>query len=865
MNYHVLLRHVRLMTAVAAFCAALTMPQSACHADVVGRLHVSVTDAGTSKPIPGASITLHDRANVRADILLTAAQDGTVLSPDLENHAWTVTTSADGYTDDTRDVTVVADVTTEVPVALQAVVVQKSHSRIRIVHVATTTVGSVTTHQQVATIPITGNNPQSLQKLVTANPGFVQSSVNAEHPRGEHASTTIDVDGWELPGALQGRAGQFLSPQVIESADVITGGYSPEYGGEMAAHLNLSLRAGPITPFLSQTLAGGGFGTGYEETAFGGQAGESLEKDAETPYVPRRFRYFVDISDRTSNDTIEPPQPDNQDAHNGGHSGTAFGNFSYIAGSKDTISAIFNTAPASTDIANRTGLAGEFDAVGQGYGYGGARNADGTVPGGDPTALGGQKIVLGSQQADGQDVYQNDDNRVGLVELRHKFSSTTSSLLSLGGTHSGLSILNHSPSISYDSFNPDGTLSVTDNSIEDNPNLHRDFDQGEIQGSVTSNAGSHVLKAGFLDNTQVGNESYQFIPQSQLALDALANIDPRLVPPGTIEMKNGKPVLDVYGQPVYLLNGPGETTPTLNIHRSGFYRAAYAQDTWSATSRISVNYGVRWDSYHQTQSTGTDVGLSKLEPRVNVTTTLGPALTGRLSYDSLFTQPPLSQGALLGEPIKPETIDQYDASLEKRITPIQSAKIAYYYKNIRNQDDTGILIPFTQIGAYTTLNYTYASVHGLELSYDVTPRRGIGSAGFLAVSISHAAPGGLDQTGAPAPTVNDHDQTFTLSTGYSYTRRDGASAGVDVYYGSGEASSVLQSAFFANALDNGHRQQNSNFNLRFASPEIGRHVKAELDVSNVFNTLDVLNFNSGFSGTRFEQGRLVMLSLTGSI
>src|SRR5947209_18207941 len=62
------------------------------HADVVGRLHFSVKNAADEKPIAGAKITLHDSANVRADVTLTTDAQGSATTGQLDTRAWHVTT-----------------------------------------------------------------------------------------------------------------------------------------------------------------------------------------------------------------------------------------------------------------------------------------------------------------------------------------------------------------------------------------------------------------------------------------------------------------------------------------------------------------------------------------------------------------------------------------------------------------------------------------------------------------------------------------------------------------------------------------------------------------------------------------------------
>lgn len=856
------LRHRRHAATLIATASCL-VSMSAAHADVFGRLRVVVTDQG-GKPVPSAVVTFHDTAGVRPDINVTADAQGVALSPPLEIRSWTVTTRVVTFDTNTQTVAVNADTSTPLDVKLSKRVVTTTGRGITIR--PSTADSTRRSADFISKIPSTGANPQSFPRLLTTNPGFVQSSVNVVHPRGEHAGTSIYINGFELPGVLQGRAGPQFSPDIIQSADIQTGGYAPEYGSETAAIINLSLKAGTIKPFQSLSADFGGYNTLDQSITFGGQAGGPAGQAGP-------LRYLFNFSNRSTQNVLEPPQPGNQDAHNHGVSATLFGNIDYVASPKDTISLILNTAPARTEIANRTGLPDKYVPVGQGYGYGGARNADGLSAGvdPDPALIGSQDIVLRSQQAAGQDVYQNDENRFGLVNLRHTFTSTVTGLLSLGSTRSRLDIRNHNPSIDLSSVDPaSGILTNVDNSIEYNPTILRTNSQTELSGSLTSSMGAHTYKGGFLLTRQSGNESYQFTPQSQLSLDSLAAVQlggPQLTPDGTYQTNaDGSQATDVLGNPVYLINPGNTATPVVNVHRSGYYNAYYVQDTWRTTRKLTLNYGLRLDSYYGKQTLSTDtVKKNYLSPRLNAAYSFTPATTVRLIYDKLFTQPPLAQGAILGTNLVPQTVDHYEAGVQHELGGGQSVKVSYYYKNFKNQIDTGILIPYTQIGAYTTLQYGSAGVHGLELSYDLNPRGGVGVGGFLAYTNSIAKPNGFDQTGANAPIFNDHQQLNTLSAGLSYTLPSQVFFGGEVYYGSGEISSALAPIGPSNnnVLNSGSENSHYSINLRAGAPHLLGPAGLELDIENVTNDVSVLNFNSGFSGTRFQQGRRVLLRVTG--
>jgi hypothetical protein len=605
------------LVAVCLFAAIVLAGASPAFADVFGRLRFTVKNADDEKPIAGAKIALHDTAGVHADVSLLTDKDGAALSQPLEIRPWGVTAESELFRPDTRQVQVVADTNTAVEVLLEPLreKVVKITGQKQLVTATQTTTASHVDQTFVQTFPTNVANPLSLGSLETANPGFVADSVNQVHARGEHTSTTIVIDGFALPGANQRRIGQVLAPAEVQSADVLTGAYAPEYGGETAAILNMNLRSGSIKPTEDLRIGAGGFSTFTGELSMSGQTGPPIDRSSDTANGAKRFGYFIDFAGRTTDNAVEPPQPDQQTAHNAGSNENLFGNFNYTPGSRDKITLTMNDDPAQSEIANRTGLPAYFASVGQGFGYAGHLSAA------DASAQG---IV--SQQVDGQDINQRD------------------------------------------------------------------------------------------------------------------------------------------------LLGPNPVAPTLLVNRSGYYAAAYAQDTWNLTSRVTANYGLRLDAYQQTENLGSSsINQSTLSPRANVAYKLAPGTVVRASYDKLFTEPPLAQGAILGQPILPQIADQYEVSLERQVAARQVVKVSEYVKRDQNQIDVGLLIPGTQIGAFTAVNFQRGCVWGLELSYDLLPARdNLGWSSFLGWTNSVARPSGLDNTGAPAPTYNDHDQRNTITTGAAY-------------------------------------------------------------------------------------------------
>ena len=300
---------------------------------------------------------------------------------------------------------------------------------------------------------------------------------------------------------------------------------------------------------------------------------------------------------------------------------------------------------------------------------------------------------------------------------------------------------------------------------------------------------------------------------------------------------------------------------TVDVSRRGHYDSGYLQDTWRATSRFTANYGLRYDDYRQVQTTTLADGTSSvdtpslktLDPRVNLAYQIRSGTVARTSYDRLTIIPPTAQGATPGDAIRPETLDQYDASVEQQTGPGQSLRLGTFFKDIRNQLDTGLLVPGTQIGAFITDNIPKDYIRGYTLAYNLVPLKPYGLSGYVSYQLATAKPQGSGDD------YNDHDQLHTLSTGVNYTLRTGESAGLTYNYGSGFSSSTYD--------DGLPRHTHEETNLRISSnPNLfHKNVGATFEIENMFNEHSLLNFNSGFSGTRFQQGRRILFTISGKV
>ena len=278
------------LTALTVLCS-LSASNSAC-AQAVGRLRLRVLNASNNKPLSRATVTIKD--GTRPDITITTDAQGGVTSPQLNIGTWDVLTDAPLFAPDARQARVTANQTTDIQILLAPL--QEQRVTIRLIREARPkyqVANEVTKNQNdIAKITGASGDKQNLGKVVATNPGVVQDSVNQFHPRGEHGATAIVLNGFFLPDALQGRATQIILPETIQSIDILTGSFAPEYGGETAAILDITLRAGTTTPLRHYDLDGGEFSTYDGALALGGQFGSSNFQDGHVAKPNSAVRLF---------------------------------------------------------------------------------------------------------------------------------------------------------------------------------------------------------------------------------------------------------------------------------------------------------------------------------------------------------------------------------------------------------------------------------------------------------------------------------------------------------------------------------------------------------------------------------------------
>lgn len=307
---------------------------------------------------------------------------------------------------------------------------------------------------------------------------------------------------------------------------------------------------------------------------------------------------------------------------------------------------------------------------------------------------------------------------------------------------------------------------------------------------------------------------------------------------------------------------PGLPTSFIsNLERTATSGSLYLSHTYPVSEKVVLNYGLRADTFDN----GLGFSTGQLSPRINLSYAPSDTQALRLSYNRVFQAPPIEIDVSGSGEVLPQRTHLYEASYENQFAKNWVGKVAYVYKDFRDQVDIGLLIPNSGLAVFAPVNFSRAFYRGLELS--VSSHNEVGWNGFVAATLSEAKPTEGNTFTTDIPTFNDHDQRVQLSAGVSHTWDNGLSAGLDLLYGSGypqDALTLYNSAGISPYGLTGDRHSRfiTNLNLQYRpSAESGGTLGAGLQVFNLFNERPLLNFLSEFSGTRFATGRRFLLNL----
>jgi len=182
---------------------------------------------------------------------------------------------------------------------------------------------STLSHRMIKELP--RGDTASVNEILSTQPGFVYDAMGNLFARGNHANIQFELDGVALPDAVSGLFGGFLSPKLIDSMEVITGGLAAEYGDRLAAVVNLNARRPSEAGEGEAEVLYGAFQTVSPSAFYGRKFG--------------RWSFLVGGSMRWTERALDPPAPA-PILHDSGEEQRLFLRAEYQASDKDQISVL---------------------------------------------------------------------------------------------------------------------------------------------------------------------------------------------------------------------------------------------------------------------------------------------------------------------------------------------------------------------------------------------------------------------------------------------------------------------------------------------------------------------------------------------
>ncbi|MBV8367694.1 MAG: TonB-dependent receptor [Candidatus Eremiobacteraeota bacterium] len=299
----------------------------------------------------------------------------------------------------------------------------------------------------------------------------------------------------------------------------------------------------------------------------------------------------------------------------------------------------------------------------------------------------------------------------------------------------------------------------------------------------------------------------------------------------------------------------------------GTQTGLYVEDKWSATPRLAINAGLRYD-----HSTGY-VGGSQLSPRFEINDEIAPNTVLHAYYGRLYSAPALedvrrdavvTQTSASAAPVydlQPEHDTYVEVGLAHTFKPGLRGYVNAFDRNVTNVLDTTQL---ANTPLFAVFNNTVGRDRGIEGRLDASSARV--DAGVSA-TYQRALAGGISGSTFLFPpgstsdiTLQPEDHDATWEGNAFYTR----------HFGSGLKSfATLQTEYstgFPTQFENGQGRLPAHWIL---DASLGRNadrsshgVGYTLSVENLFDKRYLIKVNNGFNTTQWNAPRRIVLRLT---
>lgn len=263
--------------------------------------------------VPGAEISLSHADSQTLAHTATADAQGKFQFAGIEGGEYTLKTEAPGYYPVLYHLIVrprePVALTIELAARTSAIANVEVRAQTQIIDPDKTATSTALTHEQLERLP----DPlvETTNALVSNfMPGASQSHDNFINVRGNEFSLHEFVNGVSFLDNTQPQFAPGASPQIFETVDLLTGGFTPEYGNRFGGVLDITTRSG-------RTMDGHG------DVNFRGATQDTYDLNAEYGGSKGRLGYYGFVDGFTSGRFLDPPEPVALNDFGGGLRGTA--------------------------------------------------------------------------------------------------------------------------------------------------------------------------------------------------------------------------------------------------------------------------------------------------------------------------------------------------------------------------------------------------------------------------------------------------------------------------------------------------------------------------------------------------------------
>jgi len=307
---------------------------------------VVVIDQSVRAPLEYARVMLRRNGTLVAGRISDAS--GMAVFKDIKYGRYVLQVHLVGYTEFTDTITITA------AHVIDTVLLSESEQEVTVgasVEPPVSTVEVKTGNQQYE--PQTVHTPPQAQMtdvIATNVTGAVRAPTGEVHVRGQHGEFTYYVDGVPIPLSAFGGLNEVVDPKVIDHATFLTGGFPAEYGGQMAAIMDIHNRVPAGRFHLDAETYAGTYGLSALKDSLGNKV-TGINSNGQTLAMSGHvgdLGVFVSGTREETDRRIDPPVE--QLYHDHGFDYFLYGKADYVLSDADYLTLNLNWSRTATQV-----------------------------------------------------------------------------------------------------------------------------------------------------------------------------------------------------------------------------------------------------------------------------------------------------------------------------------------------------------------------------------------------------------------------------------------------------------------------------------------------------------------------------------